>query len=243
MKSEDIQQHRLLVLNYINGLFSRHEYFLNKIIDCCIRQKNMWGAQHDDITSSINHYFDAYLNTFQTLKDSLEIAFARDISWSEFKEIPYSKFIQLSRNASTHDGFSIINMVVDGKFYVSSDITRVSKVRNDYKLVKIETPTEDILTVCVRFSHGLFMKIKDWLETESTNLPNFSPVDYFQKFNPQSIKVGMPDDIKQLFITKKSELVEAVKQNQEAFINHQESKKFSTIQSILDLCNLHLNAT
>lgn len=242
MKNEYIQQHRLLVLNYIDGLFSRHEYFLNKIIDCCIRQKNMWGTQHDDIIPSINHYFDAYLNTFQTLKDSLEIAFARDINWSEFKEIPYSKFIQLSRNASTHDGFSIINMVSDGKFYVSSDITRVSKYRNTYKLIEIETPTEDILTVCVRFSHGLFLKIKDWLENEVDNIPQFSFVEYFQTFNPLSIKVAMPDDIKQLIISKNDEIMDSLKQNQEALINQQERKKYRTIQSILDLCNLHLEA-
>ena len=74
MKEEDLEQHRLLVLNHIDSLFSRHEFFLTKIIECSLQLEKKWGTQQDDTSYLINYYFDAYLNTFQSLKDSLEIA-------------------------------------------------------------------------------------------------------------------------------------------------------------------------
>lgn len=242
MTKEDLDQHRLLVLNHIDSLFARHEFFLTKIIECSLQLKNNWGTQQEDTNYFINHYFDAYLNTFQSLKDSLEIALKRDIKWSEFDSIPYSKFIKNSRNASTHDGFSIINLVSDGKFYVSGDITRVYKDKNGYKLIKIVTPTEDILTVSVRFSQGLFLKIKQWFEEDSKSLPQYSIEDYIRSFNPDKIKVGMPEEIKQLIHDSHNDLLGLIKENKEELILHKSKKRDDGIQSILSICNKHITS-
>ncbi len=35
----------------------------------------------------LNHYFDAYLNSFQSIKDSLETALNEKIDWNVFLEI------------------------------------------------------------------------------------------------------------------------------------------------------------
>lgn len=240
MKEEDLEQHRLLVLNHIDSLFSRHEFFLTKIIECSLQLEKKWGTQQDDTSYLINYYFDAYLNTFQSLKDSLEIALRRNITWSEFDAIPHSKFIKNSRNASTHDGFSIINLVADGKFYVSSDITGVYKDKNEYKSIKIITPTEDILTVCVCFSQGLFLKIKQWFEEHSKSLPQYSIEDYIRSFNPNNIKVGMPEEIKQLIHDSQDDILKAIKDNKDELVMHKSKKRDDGIQSILNICNKYI---
>lgn len=240
MKKEDLDQHRLLVLNHIDTLFSRHEFFLTKVIECCLQLKNNWGTQQDDTIYLINHYFDAYLNTFQSLKDSLQIALKRDLTWSEFDSIPYSKFIKNSRNASTHDGFSIINLVSNGKFYISSDITRVYKDKTGYKLITIDTPEEDVLTVSVRFSQGLFLKIKQWIEEDSKRLPQYSMEDHMRSFNPDNIKVGMPEEIKQLIHDNKDDLLKTIQDNRDELIRYKSKRRDDGIQSILNICNKHL---
>lgn len=236
MNTEDKHQHRLLVLNYIDNLFSRHEFFLKKIIECCTELKKVWNTPNNDTKNPINHYFDAYLNTYQSLKDSLEIVFNRKIDWADFDDIPYSKFMKNCRNASTHDGFSIINLAVDGKFYISSDITRVSHG----KLVLIETPTEDISIVCIKFSQGLFLKIKSWFEVEGKNLPKYSIEDYLRSFNTENIKVGMPEDIKQIINSYKGQMKKIIEENREHLIAQKIKQREESIESVLSLCNKHL---
>ena len=236
MNTEDKYQHRLLVLNYIDNLFSRHEFFLQKIIECCTKLEKVWNTPDNDIKNPINHYFDAYLNTYQSIKDSLEIAFDRKIDWSDFEDIPYSKFMKNCRNASTHDGFSIINLAVDGKFYISSDITRVSYG----KLVLIETPTEDISIVCIKFSQGLFLKIQNWFEVEELNLPEYSIEDYLRSFDPENIKVGMPENVKQIIDSHKEQIKEIIKENKKHLVAQKIKQRKESIESILSLCNRHL---
>lgn len=235
MNMEDKHQHRLLVLNYIDNLFSRHEFFLQKIIDCCTKLENGWQIPNNDNKSPINYYFDAYLNTYQSLKDSLEIVFDRKINWTDFEDVPYSKFMKNCRNASTHDGFSIINLIVDGKFYISADITRVSHG----KLVIIETPTEEISEVCIKFSQGLFLKIKRWFEL-ANNLPVHSFEDYLRSFNTENIKVGMPEDIQQLLNSQKEQMKKIIADNREKLIAEKIKRRGESIESVLRLCNKHL---
>lgn len=236
MNTEDKHQHRLLVLNYIDNLFLRHEFFLKKIIECCSELKKVWNTPRNDDKNPINHYFDAYLNTYQSLKDSLEIAFNRKIDWVDFDEIPYSKFMKNCRNASTHDGFSIINLVVDGKFYISSDITRISHG----KLVLIETPIEEISTVCLKFSQGLFLKIRGLFEVEGSSLPMYSIEDYLRSFNTGNIKIGMPEDVKQIINSHKDKMKEIIEENRENLIALKIKRREDSIESILSLCNEHL---
>lgn len=236
MNTEDKHQHRLLVLNYIDNLFLRHKFFLQKIIECCTELRKVWNIPNNDDKNPINHYFDAYLNTYQSLKDSLEIAFNRKIDWADFDEIPYSKFMKNCRNASTHDGFSIINLAVDGKFYISSDITRVSHG----KLVLIETPTEEISTVCIKFSQSLFLKIKSWFEVEASSLPMYSIEDYLRSFNTNNIKIGMPEEVQKIIKSHKNQMKEIIEKNRENLIAQKIKRREDSIESVLSLCNEHL---
>lgn len=236
MNTEDKHQHRLLVLNYIDNLFLRHKFFLQKIIECCIELKKGWNMPNNDGENPINHYFDAYLNTYQSLKDSLETIFNRKIDWADFNEIPYSKFIKNCRNASTHDGFSIINLAVDGKFYISHNITRVSHG----KFILIETPVEEISTVCIKFSQGLFLKIKSWFEVEGSNLPMDSIEDYLRSFNTENIKIEIPEDVKQIINSHKNQIKEIIEENREDLIAQKIKRREKSIESVLSLCNKHL---
>lgn len=139
------------------------------------------------------------------------------------------------RNASTHDGFSIINLIVDGKFYISADITRVSHG----KLVIIDTPTEEISEVCIKFSQGLFLKIKRWFEL-AKNLPVYSLEDYLRSFNTENIKVGMPEDVQQLLNSQKEKMKKIIADNREKLIAEKIKSRGESIESVLRLCNKYL---
>ncbi|MDP9803210.1 hypothetical protein [Acinetobacter calcoaceticus] len=236
MKIKTPEHHRLMVTNHLNSLFSRHEFFLKKIIECCSETKRNWGTQQEDKMPELNHYFDAYLNSFQSIKDSLKTALNEKIEWSFFEGIPYRKFMKEARNASTHDGFSIINSTIDGKYYISKDIIRF----HEKKLIIIDVPNEDIEYICTHFSYYLFNKIKNLLSTNKSNLPKTTIEDIKNQLNPNSFKILIPEEVKYMMnnALKNDELINKIHQ---IFIHDNTQNEYPSINNILNVCKNYIN--
>src|SRR5690554_6609437 len=120
--------HKMVVGSFIKNKLQEYEYFLRKIVDICnLVNKNFLEGVNSVNTSDedINFTFNAFVNTFQSLKGSLETATSEKIAWSRFSNVRHSTFIKECRNAITHDGMQIINAYIDGKYYIANDIERI----------------------------------------------------------------------------------------------------------------------
>lgn len=76
------------------------------------------------------------------------------------REVKHATFIKGCRNAITHDGQQVINMWVEGKYYVADDFSRITTKGEE----RITAPSEDIATICTEFTLELLDLIKCCLD-------------------------------------------------------------------------------
>ncbi|MEO6563914.1 MAG: hypothetical protein ABIN99_12865 [Nitrosospira sp.] len=127
-----------------------------------------WKATLDELTQRgqlrdggnldrINHYFSAFSNSFQSIKDILHVI-TGPVPWNTFSSIKYFYFIKWSRNAITHDGLWLISTFTNGKYYVSHAGGQLVRYNNGQE-IPVECPSEDIVTICREFFSGLLKEI------------------------------------------------------------------------------------
>lgn len=109
-------------------------------------------AQAQGDVQLMNYRFAAFSSLVQTIKDIIPVVLERDVSWSSLSHIRHLQFIQSIRNAITHDGNPVINMWVDGRYYVACDFVRLGQKQ---KPVAVKAPTEDIHTIVLEFTEDL----------------------------------------------------------------------------------------
>lgn len=149
-----------IVLSFENKL-KEMEFFFNMI-------ESEWKATLDELKQNgqlantgnldrINHYFSAFSNSFQSVKDVLHWI-TGVAPWNVFSSIKYFYFIKWSRNAVTHDGLWLISTFTNGKYYVQHAGGQLVRY-DDKREVTVECPSEDIVTVCREFMSGLLKEI------------------------------------------------------------------------------------
>lgn len=187
-------QNRKVVSNNIKFILDAHLFFLNKIADDCLDSYGRFLANKETISNrGINYNFSAYANTLQSLKDALETSLKIKITWADlYKDNDYCEFIKQSRNAMTHDGSPIINMWSDGLFYVPADIFRLG-TKSKPEIIK--APTENILTVCLKFSDLLMEWLKKLIIDNEANFLPCSLHDSLPNLKDFKPKVGMSDEV------------------------------------------------
>lgn len=105
----------------------------------------------------INHYFSAFSNSFQSIKDILHVI-TGTTPWSTFSSIKYFNFIKWSRNAITHEGLWLISTFTNGQYYVSHAGGQLVRYYNETEIT-VKCPSEDIVTICREFFSGLLEEI------------------------------------------------------------------------------------
>lgn len=144
----------------------------------------------------INFTFNAFVNTFQSLKDSLETATSQKIAWSYFVDVRHFIFFKECRNAITHDGMQIINAYTDGKYYIANNIERID---NKGKPINLEAPKQDILTLCLEFSTDLMLKVERIADEYGRSIPtqsNLDKIKYIERYMNNSF---VPEFARELF--------------------------------------------
>ncbi len=68
----------------------------------------------------------------------------------------------------------------------------------------------------------------------------YSIEDYLRSFNTWNIKIGMPEDVKQIINSHKDKMKEIIEENRENLIALKIKRREDSIESILSLCNEHL---
>lgn len=230
-------QNRKVVSNNIKFILDAHLFFLNKIVDDCLDSYRRFLENKETISNrGLNYNFAAYANTLQSLKDALESSLKIRITWTDlYLHNEYCEFIKQSRNAMTHDGLPIINMWSDGLFYVPVDIIRLG-ANSKPEIIKV--PTENILTVCLKFSDSLMEWLKKLIIDNAVNFLPCSLHDslpYLKDFKP---KIEMSDELIKLLKSGLGEIDEDELKNHKIDPIKDIYEKINEIQKI---CSEHLN--
>lgn len=228
--------HKMIVGSFIKNKLQEYEYFLRKIVDICNLVNANFLAGINPVNTSdedINFTFNAFVNTFQSLKDSLETATGQKIAWSRFSNVRHSTFIKECRNAITHDGMQIINAYTDGRYYIASDIERID---NHGKFIALDTPKHDILTLCMEFSADLMFEIEKIADEYGQSIPTQSNVDKIKYIEKAMNNAFVPEFARVLFQQNRDTIEQQLAAHK--FEPVAEIKKQAT--SISNLCNFHI---
>lgn len=191
--------HKMVVGSFIKNKLEEYEYFLRKIISICdLVNKNFLAGINPVNTSDedINFTFNAFVNTVQSLKDSLETATSQKIAWSYFADVRHSTFFKECTNAITHDGMQIINAYTDGKYYIANNIERID---NKGKFISLEAPKQDIRTLCLEFSTDLVLKVERIADKYGQSIPTQSNVDKIKYIERYMNNPFVPEFARTLF--------------------------------------------
>lgn len=191
--------HKMVVGSFIKNKLQEYEYFLLKIIKICSLVNQNFLAGISPVNTSdedINFTFNAFVNTFQSLKDSLETATSQKIAWSYFSDVRHSEFFKECRNAITHDGMQIINAYTDGKYYIANDIERID---NKGKCICLDAPKQDVLTLCLEFSVDLMSKVEKIADDFGQSIPTQSNVDKITYIERYMNNAFVPEFARTLF--------------------------------------------
>ena len=97
----------------------------------------------------VNFHFSALSTLVQTFKDLLPAMTGSRVSWNQLANVRHLEFLRDVRNAITHDGNPVINMWVDGRFYVGADFVRQDQRGHP---VLIRAPQKDIHALVLEFA-------------------------------------------------------------------------------------------
>ncbi|WP_454753908.1 hypothetical protein [Cupriavidus necator] len=129
--------------------------------------------------SLFQYRFTSLIALVQTYKDLIKEA-KLDFSWGSLIEnVAHADLMQNMRNSLVHDGYRLIALWAEGKFYVAVNIRR--KGPRD-KLVEMEAPAQDIETLCLEyvrsFSAELSTRLRELPESAKLKGPYYD-YDWF----------------------------------------------------------------
>lgn len=149
---------------------------LSELRDLCQVSRQRFGAGDPDASVGgrlVNFHFAAFSSLVQTIKDVLPVVSEKAVSWSGLSDIRHMQFMRAVRNAITHDGNPVVNMWVDGRFYIGCDFVRID---SKGKTINVKAPVEDIETLVVGFTSDLCSYLRDVLSPLRDNKALLGPL-------------------------------------------------------------------
>lgn len=128
---------------------------LSELLNFCQASRRLFAANQPEPEGGsrvVNFHFSAFSSLFQTIKDVLPVVSDQVVTWAGLSDIRHAQFMHAVRNAITHDGNPIINMWIEGKYYVACNFVRVDQHQ---KAVQVQAPAEDIETLATQFTLDL----------------------------------------------------------------------------------------
>ena len=132
-----------------------------EVSDVCEESRRRFAAQQPQAKGDgklINYRFAAFSSLVQTIKDILPVILERTVSWSSLSHIRHLHFMKSIRNAVAHDGNPVINLWVDGCYYVACDFVRLGW---NHQPLAVKAPIEDVHTIIVEFTEDLCSYLRD----------------------------------------------------------------------------------
>ncbi len=171
-----LRDFRIAVGNSLSYKLGEFGFFLKQVVNVAqiIEHKHLYQEfPINDELNQLNYYFSAYLNTIQSLRDSLKITTGMSILWEEL--LPkYWEFIQYCRNATTHDGSHLINGGKGSRCYIVGPLRRID---GKGKPTEINPPKEDICLLCCNISREILENLRKVLNRNDVNIPSVDEND------------------------------------------------------------------
>ena len=200
-----MQDFRIAVGNSLKDKLGELGFFLQQIVDVTkvIECKHL--SQDYPINTEIeklNYFFSAYLNAIQSLKDGVQTTTNEKFSWKELSPT-YGTFIRYCRNATTHDGYHLINSGKGTKNYISGPLRRID---NYSKVIEFDPPKQDIVSLCCNMTNEILDNLKEFLEKYGSNIPVVKEIDFERSIQKSFDSKFIPENVKSMII--RSNLVE-----------------------------------
>ena len=196
---------RIAVGNSLKDKLGELGFFLQQITDVAkvIEHKHLKHDYSINIEiDKLNYFFSAYLNAIQSLKDGVNIATAKNFSWNELSPT-YGNFIFYCRNATTHDGYHLINSSKGTKNYISGPLRPID---DKGKLIDFNPPNQDILILCCDITGEVLVSLRGFLNQEGHKIPFGEEAD-FKKSTKELINSDfIPQEIKDIIKANQSEI-------------------------------------
>jgi len=213
---------RIAVGNSLKDKIGELGFFLKHIIDISKTIERKHLLQQYPINAEIEHlnyYFSAYLNTIQALKDGFQTATGEKLSWKDLSPT-YGKFLFYCRNATTHDGYHLINAGKADKCYIVGPLRRID---NHGKLIEFNPPQRDIRTLCCDISKEVLASLRRLLNRNNVDIPSADEADFKKSIQTLSDSAFLSQEIKAL-----------IKDNQHSIEKSFKGIKINVIQEIFD---------
>jgi hypothetical protein len=152
-----------------------------EVSDICQESRRRFAAQQPQVKGCgklVNYRFAAFSSLVQTIKDILPVILERSVSWSSLSHIRHLQFIKSIRNAVAHDGNPVINLWVEGRYYVACDFVRLGP---NQQPVAVKAPAEDVHTIVSEFTEDLCSYLRDVFSHYVGNQSLIGPL-YGQEF-------------------------------------------------------------
>ncbi len=196
---------RIAVGNSLKDKLGELGFFLQQITDVAkvIEHKHLTHDYPINIEiDKLNYFFSAYLNAIQSLKDGVQIATAENFSWNELSPT-YGNFIFYCRNATTHDGYHLINSGKGTKNYIRGPLRRID---GHGKLIDFNPLNQDILILCCDITEEVLVSLRGFLNQEGQKIPFAEEAD-FKKSTKESLNSDfIPQEIKDIIKANQSEI-------------------------------------
>ncbi len=227
------QKHLGEIANYVAGKVNEYQYQLRALVEECDATYEQFRTQGSGRQGTkVVYSFSALGNAMQSLKDSVNSLGDGTLTWAEIGKNPHGDFMYKARNAATHDGNPIANAWVDGRFYVSNDISRFDMRGTSIEIVR---PVEDIRTVCLQFSRAYAAQLRFSLSNMLGQYTIKSTVNLEDAENLIIESAIVPQIAKDMFLFKKNEILDSLK-NMPDFDPIQ--KAIDGLDALIEFCSL-----
>jgi hypothetical protein len=152
------------------------QYALTQLVDACDQSlaSVQSGVDSPDGNSLVvTYHFSSIAAQLQTIKDILPVLLNRKVTWTELSTVRHLPFIQSARNAITHDGNPVINLWVEGRYFVASAFVRQDQ---NGQPVSVTPPTSDVRTIALEFAQDLALNLIQLLEQLKSDLEVALPI-------------------------------------------------------------------
>jgi hypothetical protein len=137
---------------------------MTELLDVCESSRQNFILKKptsDGEGARVNYHFAALSSLIQTLKDVLPVMSGEAVTWSSLSAVRHIVFMRAVRNAITHDGNPVINLWVDGRFYVACDFLRIDQ---HGAKVLVTAPADDLAKVSLEFAIDLSDQLRTHIE-------------------------------------------------------------------------------
>ena len=223
---------RITVGNSLKGKLGELGFFLQQIAGVVklIEHKHLKHDYPINIEiDKLNYFFSAYLNAIQSLKDGVQTATAKNFSWNELSPT-YGNFIFYCRNATTHDGYHLINSGKGTKNYITGPLRRID---GRGEVIEFDPPNQDILTLCCDITEEVLVSLRDFLNREGHKIPSAEEADFKKSLQESHDSTFIPQEIIDIIKANQSE-IEASFQGIKVDVVQQTINAIVSVEAIID---------